>query len=61
MGSQIKVYLNVVRLLKQCKVDQSADAILHWSDNAGVHVKTEPLLFEYNDKFSNGAAQIRKY
>ena len=56
MGSPIKVYLHVVWSFKQCKVDQSADTILHRSDNAGVHVKTEPLLFEYDDKFSNGAA-----
>ena len=47
LGSPIKVYLHVVRLFKQCKVAQSADAILYRSDNAGVPVKTEPLLFEY--------------
>ena len=51
MGSRIKTYLHVLRLFKQCKVDQSADAILYLSDNAGVHIKTEPLLFEYDDKF----------
>ena len=61
MGSPIKAYLHVVRPFKQCKVDQSADAILYRSDNANVHGKTEPLLFEYDNKFSNGAAQIRKY
>ena len=49
MGSPIKVYLHVVQLFKQCKVDQSADAILYRSDNAGVHVKTEPLMFEYDE------------
>ena len=58
-GSPIKVYLHEV--FKQCKGDQSAVAILYRSDNAGVHVKTEPLLFDYDDKFSNGADQIRKY
>ena len=60
MDSLIKVYLHVVRLFKQCKFDQSADAILYRSDGAAVHVKTESLLFEYEDKYSNGAAQIRK-
>ena len=34
MGSPIKVNLHIVRLFKQCKVHQSADAILYWSDNA---------------------------
>ena len=29
MGSPINVYLRVVRLFKQCKVHQSADAILY--------------------------------
>ena len=58
IGNPIKAYL---RPFKQCKVDQSADATLYRLDNAGVHVKTEPLLFEYDDKFSNGAAQIKKY
>ena len=61
MDRLIKVYLHVVRLFKQCKDDQSADAILYRSDDADVHVKTEPLLFEYEDKYSNGVAQIRKY
>ena len=61
MGSLIKVCLHVVLLFKQYKVDQSADAILYRSDNADVHVKTETFLLEYEDKFSNGAAQIRKY
>ena len=61
MGSLIKVYLHVVRRFKQCKVVQSADAILYWSNNAGVHVKTEPLMFEYDDKFSNWTTQIIKY
>ena len=54
MDSLIKVYLHVVRLFRQCKVDQSADT----TDDAGVHVKTESLLFEYEDKFPNGATQI---
>ena len=58
MDSLIKVYLHVVRLFKQRIVDQSADTILHRSDDAGVHMKTEPLLFEYEDKFPNGVTQI---
>ena len=62
MGRPIKVYLYVVWPSKQCKVGQSADPILYRSDNAGVHVKIEPLLFEYDDKFSNGQLRfIRKY
>ena len=61
MDSLIKVYLHIVQLFKQCKVDQSANAILYRSDNADVHVKTETFLLVYEDKFSNGAAQIRKY
>ena len=44
----------VIRPFKQCKVDQSVEAILYQSDNAGVHVKTEHLLFEYADKFQMG-------
>ena len=56
MGSPTKVYLHAVWQFKQCKVDQSADAILYRSDNTGVHVKTEPLMFKYDDIFSNGAA-----
>ena len=58
MGSLIKVCLHVVQLFKQCKVDQSVDAILYMSDNADVHVKTETLLLEYEDKFSNRAARV---
>ena len=54
MISLIKVCLHVVQLFKQFKVDQSADAILYQSDTADVHEKTEPLLFKYEDTFSNG-------
>ena len=61
MVSLIKVCPHVVQLFKHCKVDQSADAILYRSDNADGHVKTETFLLEYEDKFSDGAAQIRKY
>ena len=61
IGSLIKVCLHIVQLFKQCKVDQSADAILYLSDNADVHIKTEIFLLQYEDKFSNGAAQVRKY
>ena len=57
MGSPIKVYRHAVRLFEQCKVDQTADAIPYRSNNAGVHVKTEPLMFEYFEKFSNWTTQ----
>ena len=53
MDSLIKAYLHVVRLIKKCKVNQSADVVLYRSDNADVHVKTIPL-FKNADKFSNG-------
>ena len=56
-----KYYLHVVRFFKQCKIDQSADATLYQPVNVDMHVETEALLFEYENKISNGTDQIRKY
>ena len=50
MGCLIKVYLHVVWLFKQCEVDQSADAILYGSDNAGVAVQ---CMLKLNLCYSN--------
>ena len=54
MHSLINVYQHAVRLFKQCKGDQSADAILYWLDNADVHVKTELLLSNMMTNFQMG-------